>query len=510
MEAKDVRLALLVGNQQGWKRDPGLRYVVSGDLQPMQKVLKRAGFEVHKVLVNRSPDSLRRVLRKLLERSRRKPFITTFFFYYSGHADKVHFHMGPKGKSPFSYREFVKFLSALQVQRRFVIIDACFSGEVIRQFGNLGRYRKLLHKGILQKGVMRTLNKHDLSQHIPKRGHRVQGLELLSSSQHLSFESEKLKGSVFTHYLLQGLRGKADLNQDGQISFSELFMYTRPKVHAYTGQSPQQWLFRVGGAAYGFVPVYKSQLQIEASVLGHLRIHVKNFVWRYNKRKKQGVKLSVVSGRGEVTLRRGQRCYRQSMHFPTDGRAVLRTKGWRKQSCFKKRWLSKGHVEIQAYQVPYRPVESVLFEVQAGGFGSTGALKNGGDLSGSGLLGLRWRHWAALLGVWGTSLQFADVGHHQLGLELRFEGGFRRKWERWGLFAGGYLSTSFLLQDVNQAIKTSWLLQVGGTVTPAFWLTRETALLLSVDVGLLPTRMGDGWRFFLTGGVRLGLRFYFS
>ena len=35
--SKDVRLALLIANQQGWAKDPRLNYAVKGDLLPMSR-----------------------------------------------------------------------------------------------------------------------------------------------------------------------------------------------------------------------------------------------------------------------------------------------------------------------------------------------------------------------------------------------------------------------------------------------------------------------------------------
>jgi len=505
--ARDVRVAVLVGNQQGWKGDPKLRYIVSGDLRPMKKVLKRAGFRIFTVLENRSADALRKTFRKILQRAQQKPRITTFFFYYSGHADKRYFHMGPKGKNPLAYKEFIDFLRKLKVKRRFGIIDACFSGEIIRQFGALKRYRELLSKGVLQKGFLKKLKRYDLTKHFPNRGEQVRGLQLLSSSRSLSFESRRLKGSVFTHFLLEGIRGEADLNRDGRISFNELFMFAKPKVKSYTGQSPQQWLFRVGGESYSFVPAYHSQLRIGASVVGKLQIEIGNFVWKYQKRQKRSLRLSVVSGKGRVRLKRHSRCFHQEMFFPKGGSTTLRAGGWKQTACGRRQLTNKGLIQLPAYQVPFRPLHSWLLEVQGGGWASNGALQKGGDLSGGGMLGLRWKYFAILAGIWGTSLSFQDGTYTQLGLDFRFESGFRKRWGFFEGFLGGYASVGTLLQDVNMGFKPGWSAQFGVTLAPAFWFSESWALALHGDFGVMPNRVRDQWRFFTVGSLRLGIRF---
>lgn len=60
------------------------------------------------------------------------------------------------------------------------------------------------------------------------------GLALLTSAEanERSLEDQKWGGGhgVFTHYLLEGMRGKADTNNDGMVSVGELFDYVRDNV----------------------------------------------------------------------------------------------------------------------------------------------------------------------------------------------------------------------------------------------------------------------------------------
>jgi uncharacterized caspase-like protein len=48
-----------------------------------------------------------------------------------------------------------------------------------------------------------------------------------------SLEDPRFQKGVFTHFLLEGLTGVADLNGDGMISFLELYMYTQGKTQAH-------------------------------------------------------------------------------------------------------------------------------------------------------------------------------------------------------------------------------------------------------------------------------------
>ena len=48
-----------------------------------------------------------------------------------------------------------------------------------------------------------------------------------------SLEDANLKKGVFTHFLLEGLTGAADMNNDGVITFLELYMYTQSKTQTH-------------------------------------------------------------------------------------------------------------------------------------------------------------------------------------------------------------------------------------------------------------------------------------
>jgi hypothetical protein len=58
-----------------------------------------------------------------------------------------------------------------------------------------------------------------------------------SDSNEVSVERDELKHGVFTYYLLEGLRGKADLDKDGVITVDEVYRYVSMKVPQATGQN---------------------------------------------------------------------------------------------------------------------------------------------------------------------------------------------------------------------------------------------------------------------------------
>src|SRR5262249_48897451 len=45
-----------------------------------------------------------------------------------------------------------------------------------------------------------------------------------------AFESPDLQQGVFFHYVIEGLRGQADLNRDGQVELEELVLFAKKRV----------------------------------------------------------------------------------------------------------------------------------------------------------------------------------------------------------------------------------------------------------------------------------------
>ncbi len=58
-----------------------------------------------------------------------------------------------------------------------------------------------------------------------------------SRASEVSEEREDLGHGVFTYYLLEGLKGKADLDGDGVITVDEIYTYVSKKVPEVTGQN---------------------------------------------------------------------------------------------------------------------------------------------------------------------------------------------------------------------------------------------------------------------------------
>lgn len=107
-------------------------------------------------------------------------------------------------------------------ERVVIFADTCHSAAI---GGGMGRR---------STGDNTTLVNRYLAEVSIARG----GIALLTSAEanEVSFEDPRWGGGhgVFTHYLLRGMMGEADLNQNGFVTVGELFEYVRAKVQEAT------------------------------------------------------------------------------------------------------------------------------------------------------------------------------------------------------------------------------------------------------------------------------------
>ena len=57
-----------------------------------------------------------------------------------------------------------------------------------------------------------------------------------SSANEVSAENDRLAHGIFTYFLLEGLRGKADIDGDGIVTVDESYRYVFDKVTTESGQ----------------------------------------------------------------------------------------------------------------------------------------------------------------------------------------------------------------------------------------------------------------------------------
>ena len=143
--------------------------------------------------------------------------------YFSGHGLKGSFlpidFDGSKNK--VFHHEITEILEKSPAKFKLCIADACHSGSLFAEKGNSKVTFDAYYKALAQS----------------KPG---MALIMSSKSEETSLESNNLRQGVFSHFLLEGLKGQADYNQDQTIVLKELFDYICHNVKEYTSrrQSP--------------------------------------------------------------------------------------------------------------------------------------------------------------------------------------------------------------------------------------------------------------------------------
>ncbi len=258
------RFALVAGANDGGSDRVMLRYANS-DARAVSAVLAElGGVSAQDTVVVEDPSApeLLKAFDALSARVQSLPHgpgaRTEVLFYYSGHSDETGLLL--KGEK-ISYAALRARLDALRAEVRIAVLDSCASGALSRSKGGVARPSFLV----------------DASSSLS--GHAF----LTSASEDESAqESEQLKASIFTHFLVSGLRGAADSSRDGRVTLSEAYQYAFAETLARTTSTrtgPQRpgydiALVGTGDLVLTDVRASSARLVLDASVGG--RVYVLN------------------------------------------------------------------------------------------------------------------------------------------------------------------------------------------------------------------------------------------
>ena len=238
-------LALIIANSEF--DDPKLRRLVkpSLDAEALSEVLSDPEIGDFKVttLINKTMDTVRREIASLYVRKKKSDRL---LLYYSGHGIRdeksgelylavkdTEFELPSAAAIEAAYVE--RHLDKSNSQRKVVILDCCHSGA----FMSGG-------KGVL--GSSAGAEEAFLGDGF--------GRVILTASNAIeqAWEGDELLGeaapSVFTHFLVQGLRtGAADADKNGKVSIDELYEYVHDQVltSGHSAQTPQKFSHKVEG-----------------------------------------------------------------------------------------------------------------------------------------------------------------------------------------------------------------------------------------------------------------------
>lgn len=209
------RLAIVAGANHGAKGRVALRYAVADAERFAQVVTGMGGVRAADCLVLREPTrqdflSALEALRARASGLKSHGARVDVMVYYSGHADETGLMLGPDA---LSYAELRDAVRAIDADVGITILDACASGAITRLKGGQP------HPAFLT----------DVSSDV--RGY---AFLTASSGDEAAQESDRLRGSFFTHALLTALRGAADASGDGKVSLGEAYQFAFSETLAQT------------------------------------------------------------------------------------------------------------------------------------------------------------------------------------------------------------------------------------------------------------------------------------
>lgn len=175
--------------------------------EKMANLLAQKGWNVVK-LINYNA-TYRRLVGEIINIETKEDFDDVFLFFFSGHGARIAVVLGDCYR--FSGDDINYYLKNFASSKQVFILDCCSSGAFIT----------------------------NVNQSIAKEGRVI----LASSLEgEVSYVSSDLQSGVFSYYLLEGLRGRADGtpippdykgNKDGYVSAEEAFYYAKPKTENF-------------------------------------------------------------------------------------------------------------------------------------------------------------------------------------------------------------------------------------------------------------------------------------
>lgn len=207
--------ALIVGVSD-YPSMPNLKYADDDALKMYSHLRSELGGKVSReniYLLIEEEATRSRIEMAMVELQQRMNSDDHLLIFFSGHGLKEAFL--PYDYDGFdqviSHERIANFLDHSPASMNVLIADACHSGTGLRAKGSSGyqmSFDKFLGKGCLV---------------------------LLSSGQdETSMESDGLKQGVFSHFLFEGLTGKADTNRDSSVTIGELYHFVFKHVVHYT------------------------------------------------------------------------------------------------------------------------------------------------------------------------------------------------------------------------------------------------------------------------------------
>ncbi len=310
------RVAVVIGANEGGPGQQQLRYA-EDDARGVASALRDVGaFTDDQVTLVLAPD--RAALTSALDdaesqlaKHMKAGTPAMLLFYFSGHARSSALSLGDEELPLDTLRAR---LSAMPASLKVVLLDACQSGAFSRV-----------------KGVQPA---RDFSIN-SVAALNTSGLAVIASSSgsELSQESDALGGSHFTHHLVVGLRGAADVDTDGVVSLAEAYDYAYNRTLVTTAASAvgkqhatlETDLTGKGELILSYPAARGAKLQLPEALAAEVLVTTdrQSVVADLHKAAGAPVSLSLPAGRYAALVRRGTDVRRCGLELAADAPAVL-------------------------------------------------------------------------------------------------------------------------------------------------------------------------------------------
>ena len=308
------RFALIVGANDGGSGRIKLRYANSDAWSVSTVMTRLGGLKRNDVLLLRQPnifDLLKSFMKMtdMVQAAKKDNGRVELVFYYSGHSDEKGLLLAGRR---LPYPMLKKAIAQINADIKIAVLDSCSSGTLVRSKG----------------GRIGAPFLHDTSM-------KMRGTVILTSSSHneASQESDRIRGSFFTHYLVSGLRGGADMNRDGRVTLNELYQFAYHQTLAVTEKTmsgPQHPNYSIQLSGSGDVVLTdirhsQARLVIGKHLSGTVSVRKKNGVFIAELRKAAGGQavLGMEPGEYRVVVQKDKKYYRAAFRLRRGGRFIL-------------------------------------------------------------------------------------------------------------------------------------------------------------------------------------------
>jgi hypothetical protein len=216
--AETHRLAIVVGNNQGAKDQPRLRFSEADAAKVGRLFVELGGVAPSDLflLQGRGLADLEHTLAAARDRVAewaRVPEARVFLlFYFSGHSDGQALDLGEE-QLPFD--QLKTWLASSGADLRLIVVDSCRSGALFTRKGGTPIEPFEIHL-------------------VDDLGSAGEAMITSSAADESSLESAEIRGSFFTHHLISGLRGAADTSRDDRVTLAEAYQYAFARTAATT------------------------------------------------------------------------------------------------------------------------------------------------------------------------------------------------------------------------------------------------------------------------------------